>query len=116
MLEISKIKPGTKIEIGDNPYEVLQRVFSKTGRQGAVLRTKLKNIKNGSVTEVTFRDSDKLSEPILSRSKAQFLYCDCDLYYFMNQENYEQFSLPRNILGNTANFLIEEGISMAEGI
>ena len=107
MLEIHKIKIGTRIELGQEPYEVIKTSFSKIGRQGAVLRTKLKNLKTGSVSEQTFRDADKLEEPELAKKKAQFLYAENDVYNFMDQESYEQFSLNQETLGDLAHFLIE---------
>lgn len=107
MLDVHKIKVGSKIELQGEPYTVLKAVFSKIGRQGAVLRTRLQNLKSGSVSEKTFRDSDKLSEPELTKKKAQYLYQEDNQYYFMNQEDYDQFSLNKSALGNLTNFLIE---------
>jgi elongation factor P len=109
MLEIKKIRPGDKLTIKGDPYEVLKTVFSKIGRQGAVLRTRLKNLKNGAVSNSTFRDSDKLEEADISRSKAQFLYKEEGACCFMDKKTFDQFSLSDEALGNQVYFLKEGG-------
>jgi elongation factor P len=107
MLDIKKIKVGAEIEIKKEPYRVLKAVFSKIGRQNSVLRTKLKNLKNGNIFENTLRSADKIEEADLTREKAQFLYSEKNSYFFMDQLNYNQFSLEKNVLGNLTNFLTE---------
>jgi len=62
MLGISDIKAGKNILWEGSPYVVLSAEHSKTGRAGAVLRTKLKNLLNASVLEKTFNGSDKVDE------------------------------------------------------
>ncbi|MBD3300641.1 MAG: elongation factor P [Candidatus Moranbacteria bacterium] len=108
MLEISKVKVGNKIEYKKDIYEVIKTVFSKMGRQSAVLRAKMKNLKTGNVNEFTFRDADKLKEAELTKENAQFLYRENDNYHFMDLNSYEQFTLEKEVLGETTNFLIEE--------
>ncbi len=107
MLDIKKIKIGAEIEIKNEPFKVLKAVFSKTGRQGSVLRAKLKNLKNGNIFETTLRSADKIKEIDLAREKAQFLYSEKNSYFFMDQANYNQFSLEKNALGSLTNFLTE---------
>ncbi|MBD3299849.1 MAG: elongation factor P [Candidatus Moranbacteria bacterium] len=107
MLEISKIKVGQKIKYKDNIFEIVKANFAKIGRQGAVLRAKLKNLKTGNVSEITFRDSDKLEEAEIQRKKAQFLYHDDGEYFFMDNQNFDQFNLNKDTIGNSSNFLIE---------
>ncbi|MBD3245045.1 MAG: elongation factor P [Candidatus Moranbacteria bacterium] len=108
MLEISKIKVGDIIEKDNQPLKVVRASFSKIGRQGAVLRTKLKNLISGNVSDITFRDSDKLKKAEITREKAQYLYNQDNQYFFMNLNNYEQFSFDKEILGNLTNFLKEQ--------
>lgn len=107
MLNLNEVKVGTRIEINNTPYEVIYREHSKIGRAGAVLRTKLKNLKTGAVISQTFQGSESLKETEVTLAKAQFLYREGDDYYFMEESNYEQFSLNRKSLGDTIFFLIE---------
>jgi len=108
MLNISEVKVGTKIEIDNEPYEVVKRDHSKIGRQGAVLRTKMRNLRTGNVVSKTFQGSDTLTEADLSKTKAQYLYKEGKTYYFMDKSSYNQFSLEENQLGHLVNFLKEE--------
>ena len=74
MLGLSDIKSGKNIVLEGTPFAVLYHEQSKTGRAGAVLRTRLKNLLTGAVLEKTFQGADKLDEADISKSKAQFLY------------------------------------------
>jgi len=107
MLSISDIKTGKTLTLNNEPYLVIFHQHSKMGRAGAVLRTKLRNLKNGAVMEKTFQGSDKIEEADIVKSKAQFLYRDGENYFFMDNSSYEQFSLPKSVLGDFTNYLIE---------
>jgi len=89
------------------PYKVLSDEHSKMGRAGAVLRTKLKNLITGAVLEKTFQGADKVEEADVERTYAQYLYQDGDGFAFMDSASYEQFSLPKNVIGDLANYLVE---------
>jgi len=77
------------------------------GRAGAVMRTKLKNLKNGTVIEKTFQGSDKVQEADISKSKAQFLYRDGENYNFMDNTTYDQFVISEEAIGDSKNYLTE---------
>lgn len=107
MLSISDIKSGKNIVWEEIPYAVLYHEHSKTGRAGAVLRTRLKNLLTGAVLEKTFQGSEKVYEADITKSKAQYLYKEGASFAFMDMESYEQFTLSAESLGNAVNYLIE---------
>lgn len=107
MLGLSEIKLGKKIVLNDEPYLVTWNQFSKTGRQGGVMKTKLKNMITGKTMEKTFQGSDKVEEADVSFRKAQYLYASGDNYDFMDQETFETVSLEKEVLGDATNYLIE---------
>jgi len=107
MLNINEIKAGKNILWEGAPYAVLTAEHSKTGRAGAVLRTKLKNLLNGSVLEKTFNGSDKADEADMSKSKAQYLYSEQSGFVFMDTVTYDQFSLAKDVIGNAYLYLLE---------
>jgi elongation factor P len=107
MLSISDIKTGKNIILNGEPFVVLYHEHSKTGRAGAVLRTKIKNLASGAVLEKTFQGSDKVDEADISKSKAQYLYHNGSDFFFMDNSNYDQFFLPEKVLGASTNYLIE---------
>lgn len=86
---------------------VLSSQHSKTGRAGAVLRTKLKNLVTGAMIDKTFQGSDKVDEADISKSKAQYLYKEGELYNFMDTATYDQFSLSQDVIGNLTLWMIE---------
>ncbi|MFA5872267.1 MAG: elongation factor P [Parcubacteria group bacterium] len=107
MLSLSDIKTGKTISLNGEPYVVTFHQHSKTGRAGAVLRTKIRNLKTGAVMEKTFQGSDKVEDAEISKTKAQFLYQDGSDFAFMDSATYEQFTLPKSVIGDLANFMIE---------
>lgn len=107
MLSISDIKTGKKIVLDGEPYSVVSHEHSKSGRAGAVLRTKLKNIRNGAVQEKTFSQSEKVEAADISKSKATYLYCEGDNFYFMDSETFDQVCIDRSALGETPLFITD---------
>jgi elongation factor P len=107
MLSISNIKTGKNIVLDGDPYSVVYHEHSKTGRAGAVLRTKLKNLKTGAVQEKTFQGADKVEEADMSKSKAQFLYVEDENFTFMDNETFDQFSISQEAIGSAKDYLTE---------
>lgn len=105
MYGINDLKTGTTFELEGEPFVVLDYQHSKMGRSGAVLRTKIKNLINGSILQRTFQGNEKFNEVQIERKKVQYLYEDSGRYYFMDQDDYSQFDLGKEDLGNNVNFL-----------
>jgi len=107
MLNLNEIKVGKLIRISNEPYVVVRADHHKTGRGGAVLKTKLKNLINLSVLEKTFQGSDKADEAETQVTKANYMYKDDHEANFMNNVTYEQFTLPLDQLGDKEKYLKE---------
>ncbi len=107
MLSLTEIKPGKKIILGENPFVVLVSHHSKKSRAGAVLKTKLKNLVNGSILNKTFQGAEKVEEAEVGTKKAQYLYSDENAYFFMDSENFEQFELSKDVIGDSSVYLKE---------
>ncbi len=107
MLEIGEIKTGKNIILNGEPYAVLYHEHSKTGRAGAVLRTRIKNLTTGAVLEKTFQGADKIEEADINKFNARYLYKERNNYFFMDNETYDQFSLSANVLGNASGYLTD---------
>lgn len=107
MLSLSEIKTGKKILWEGSPFLVMFDQHSKMGRAGAVLRTKLKNLKTGAIVNKTFQGSEKVEPAEIEEQSAQFLYRENQVFNFMNNQNFEQFGLPENIIGENQRFLKE---------
>lgn len=107
MLGITDLKTGTKLTLEGEPFAVLTYYHSKMGRGGAVVKTKLKNLRTGATFDKTFQGADKVDEADLSKKKAMYLYSDEESAYFMDNESFDQFSFPLSKIGEQKNFLIE---------
>lgn len=107
MLGLSDCKTGAKLVLDGEPYMVVWNQFSKTARQGGVMKTKMKNLITGKVMEKTFQGSDKVEEADVVFRKAQFLYANGEEYEFMDNETYETVTLGADILGDAAGFLVD---------
>lgn len=107
MILTSDFRKGLKVEFKGDPHEIVDFQHVKMGRGGAIVRTKMKNMRTGSVVEETFRSGEKLQSPELQERKMQYLYVQDDLYYFMDSENFEQTPLTSEQLGGAKIFMKE---------
>ncbi len=105
MISTNEFRKGAKIEFKGDPYEVIDFQHVKMGRGGAIVRTKIKNLRTGSMIDATFKGGEKLSTPNLEERSMQYLYKQDDMYFFMDVENYEQFPLSSEQLGESKKFL-----------
>jgi len=107
LISTSDFRKGRKVEFKGEPCEIIDFQHVKMGRGGAIVRTKLKNLKTGAILEETFRSGEKLETPGLEEVTMQYLYAQDELYYFMDVETYEQVPLVQAQLGDTRKFLKE---------
>lgn len=107
MLSITDLKTGTKISLDNDPYMILSYSHSKMGRGGAVVKTKLKNLKTGATIDKTFQGADKIDEASLSKKSATYLYADNENAYFMDSSTYEQFEINKKIVSDSLKYLVE---------
>lgn len=107
MLSLSDLKLGKVISINDEPYQIVFTQHIKVARGGAVVKTKLKNLANGSTLEKTFSGSDSIEDADINHRKANFLYAQDGDYFFMDNEDFEQFQFSKDALGDMSKYLIE---------
>lgn len=103
----SDFQKGIFIEFKGEICHITEFQHVNPGKGSAFIRTKLKNIKTGNVVEFTYKSGDEATQISVSTNEMQFLYKDNDNYFFMNNKNYEQVSLNKNIIGSFVNFLKE---------
>jgi len=93
MISAGEFRKGLTFEMDGNIYTIVDFQHVKPGKGAAFVRTKIKNIITGSVTERTFNPTDKYPKAHIERKAMQYLYEDGGLYYFMDNETYEQIPL-----------------------
>ena len=102
-----EFRNGMTLEIEGNVYQVLEFLHVKPGKGAAFVSTKLKNVIDGGVVERTFRPTETYDEAYIERKKMQYLYNDGDLYYFMDQETYDQIPVSKDTVGDSLKFVKE---------
>ena len=98
---------GTTFEMEGNVYRVVEFQHVKPGKGSAFVRTKIKNVITGSVLEKTFNPSEKFPSAEIDKREMQYLYEDGGLYYFMDNETYEQIPLNKEQIGESLKYLKE---------
>lgn len=107
MISAGDFRNGTTFELDGNVVSIVEFQHVKPGKGAAFVRTKVKNVITGAVTEKTFNPSDKYQEAFIERREMQYLYNDGDLYYFMDNETYEQIPINSSVLGDNFKFVKE---------
>ena len=105
MISVGDLRPGTTFEYEGNLYVVLDYSHNKTARAAANIRIKMKNLRSGSTTEVTFGGNDKVKKAHVDKNKMQYLYNSGEALVFMDNETYEQIEIPASRLEWEKNFL-----------
>ena len=108
MISAGDFRNGLCFEMDDQVYQVVEFQHVKPGMGAAFVRTKYKNVKTGSVVERSFNPNEKFEQAQLTRQDMQFIYADGDLYYFMDQDTYEQIPIHQDKIGDGIKFLKEE--------
>ncbi|MDD5455968.1 MAG: elongation factor P [Candidatus Margulisbacteria bacterium] len=104
------LRSGNIIKVGKDLYVIIKTEYFRAARCNAVMKTKYKNMSTGSVSEVIFKIDDKLEDIRLDKRAMQFLYESDGMYAFMDQETFDQIEIPKEDLGDNANYIKEQDI------
>ena len=107
MINTNDLKVGMTIQMDGNIFTVLETGHVKPGKGAAFVRTKLKNIVTGQVVEKTFNPVEKFEKAHIERKEMAYLYNDSGLYYFMDNETYEQVPLNHDQVEDALSFIVE---------
>lgn len=107
MFSTADFRNGLKIELDGEPWIIVEFQHVKPGKGGAFVRTRLKNLKTGSVLDKTFRSGEKVGKPDLDEREMEYLYASEGQYCFMDAKDYEQIFLSRDQLGDSESYLKE---------
>jgi elongation factor P len=101
------LKNGMTLDLDGTLFQVMEFQHVKPGKGGAFVRTKLRNVRTGAVTERTFNAGVKVGLAIVERKEMQYLYPDGEDLVFMDLDTYEQIHVPGGIVGGARNYLVE---------
>jgi elongation factor P len=107
-MEYVDVRKGMVL-VGDDGqlYQCLDRDLNTPGNWRAILQLKLKNLKTGSITMNRVRPQDKVEVAYLEKKDYQYLYQEGDDYIFMDTETFDQFPMPKDLLGDQMKYLKE---------
>ena len=107
MATTNDIKNGTVLKLEGNLWSIIEFQHVKPGKGGAFVRTKLKNVVSGKTVDRTYNAGAKIETENVDRRDYQYLYADGDSYVFMDVSDYDQLSVPAAVVGDAANFMLE---------
>ena len=110
MLTAGDFKNGVTFEKDGQVCQVIEFQHVKPGKGAAFVRTKYKNVVTGAIREESFNPTAKFENAVIERRDLEYLYNDGDLYYFMDQESYEQIPLNKEKLGDNFKFVKENTV------
>jgi elongation factor P len=105
MLSITDLKKGTVFVLDNEPYKVVDYSQKVMGRGGSIVNVRIKSLISGKVLEKTFKGNEQLESADITNQQVQYLYNDGQLYYFMNQDTFEQFEVSDDLIGDNAGYI-----------
>jgi elongation factor P len=102
------LKNGMTLSIDGALWNVVEFQHVKPGKGGAFVRTKLKNVLSGKVVDRTFNAGVRVEVATVDRREMQYLYREGDEFVFMDTTDYDQPHIPAAVVGDAANYLLEE--------
>jgi len=110
MVKAGDFRNGVTFEIDGKVCQVIEFQHVKPGKGAAFVRTKYKDVISGGIVETSFKPEDKFPQARIDRKDMQYLYSDGDIYYFMDNETYDQIELSTDIVGDALKFVKENEV------
>ncbi|HCA71795.1 MAG: elongation factor P [Oscillospiraceae bacterium] len=107
MISAGDFRNGVTFDMDGQVVSIIEFQHVKPGKGAAFVRTKIRNVITGAVTERTFNPNDKFPVAYIERKEMQYLYNDGDLYYFMDPDTFEQIPINKDVLGESFKFVKE---------
>ncbi len=106
-LSITDLKKGTIFQLDGVPYRVVDYAQKVMGRGGSIVNVRIKSLLDGKVLEKTFKGNEQIDSADVTNQSVQYLYNDGQTFYFMNDETFEQFEVPTELVGDSAGVMKE---------
>ncbi len=116
MVSAGDFKKGVTFEMDGNTFTVIEFQHVKPGKGAAFVRTKIRNVITGAVVEKSFNPTERYPKAQVETREMQYLYEDGGLYYFMDQETYEQIPLNLNQVEEALKYLKENDIATVKSL
>ena len=107
MISAGEFRNGVTFEMDGQVMQVVEFQHVKPGKGAAFVRTKMKNVITGAVTETSFNPTAKFEQAFVERKDMDYSYSDGDLYYFMDPETFDMIPIGKDLLGDSFKFVKE---------
>ena len=107
MASTNDVRPGQTLDLEDGIFTIIEYQHVKPGKGRAFVRMKLRNLETGQVLDRTFRAGEDVSQAIIDRREHTFLYRDDMGFHFMNLEDFGQFAMTPEEVGEGADYLVD---------
>ena len=97
---VTDLKKGQAFQLNGTPYRVVEYNQKVVGRGGSIVNVKIKSLMDGRVLDKTFKGNESIEPADVGNRNVQYLYKDSAAYFFMDEDNYEQFEVPIDDLDN----------------
>ncbi len=105
MILVNDFRPGITFLYEGNIYIVVDTQQNKTAMRQMIVKTKVKNLRSGSITEISFTGGDKVEPAHIEKKEMQYLYDDGEALVFMDTSTYDQVEIPKDTLEWEMNFM-----------
>lgn len=106
-ISTSDFKNGMHVELDDGLFQLQEFQHVKPGKGGAFVRTTLRNVRTGAVVDRTFRAGERMESAFIEKRDKQYLYRDGDGFAVMDNETFEQMTVPEAAMGNAGSYVSE---------
>jgi elongation factor P len=106
-LSITDLKKGTIFQLDGVPYRVVDYNQKVMGRGGSIVNVRIKSLIDGKVLEKTYKGNEQLDSADVTTRNVQYLYNDGNTFFFMDEDTFEQFEIPADIVGDGAGYIKE---------
>ncbi len=107
-MNANDLRPGMVIKHNKELYSIFKAEHRTPGNLRAFVQARMRNLRSGAMIDHRFRSEDEVERAIIDEAPMQYLYSDGDSYYFMNTETYEQLHLPKEVVGDRAQYLVPD--------
>lgn len=106
-ISTNDFKNGISLDLSDGLFQLVSFQHVKPGKGGAFVRSTLKNMRTGAVVDRTFRAGEKMENAFIEKREQQFLYRDDVDFVVMDNETFEQLTVPEAVMGDAGNYLTD---------
>lgn len=112
MISAGDFRKGVTFEMDGDVYQILDFQHVKPGKGAAFVRTKIKNVMTGATKEIAFNPNDRFPKAHIETKEMQYLYNDGELYYFMDNDTFEQLPLTKEDVEDAIIYIKENDVAI----